>query len=331
MSAAEAAPPRPGPPGSVLVADDNPVNRQMLAELVAGLGHTVTTAENGRQALALLHDHAFDVVLLDVLMPEADGMAVLGRIKSEPRLRETAVIMVSGLGEVDSVVRCIEQGAEDYLIKPFDLVILRTRVNACLEKKRLRDAEARRARELERALEQLRAVQDRLVANQKLASLGALTAGIAHEIRNPLNFVTNFAQLAAELVDELHEHLRGAPGEVGELLAALGQNVAKIQEHGRRTDAIVCGMLLHARGQPAERRRPTSTRWWPSTPSWLTTGCAARARRSRWHSKPSWTRRWRRYRCPRRTSAGWCSTWCTTHVTRRTRSARPPGRASSRA
>ena len=198
---------RAGPPGSILVADDNLNNRRMLAQLLNLLGHHATVAENGRQALELLRDQPFDLVLLDVLMPEMDGVAALRLIKADARLHEVPVIMVSGLDEVDSVVRCIEEGAEDYLTKPLDPIILAARINAWLEKKRLRDAERRRSEELEQALQQLKRAQDRLVAHEKLASLGALTAGIAHEIRNPLNFVTNFAQLAVELVGEVQEQI----------------------------------------------------------------------------------------------------------------------------
>jgi signal transduction histidine kinase len=245
----------PAPPGAILIADDHAANRQMLGQLVALLGHHVTPAEDGRQALALMRGHSFDLVLLDVLMPEMDGVAALGQMKADARLREIPVIMVSGLDEVASVVRCIEQGAEDYLTKPFDPVILAARINACLEKKRLRDAERRRSEELERALAQLKAAQDRLVAHEKLASLGALTAGIAHEIRNPLNFVTNFAALAVGLVRELRGLLGDVAGEAAEVLAALEQNVAKIEEHGRRADGIVQSMLLHARGQPGRRQQ----------------------------------------------------------------------------
>jgi two-component system NtrC family sensor kinase len=251
------APPDPhsGLIGSILVADDLPDNRQMLARLLSLLGHAVTGAANGRETLALLRERSFDLVLLDVVMPEMDGITALKEIKSDARLHEVPVIMVSGLDEVGSVVRCIEEGAEDYLTKPLDPVILTARINAWLEKKRLRDAERRRAEELERALRELKTTQDRLVAHEKLASLGALTAGIAHEIRNPLNFVTNFAQLSVELVRELREQMPKASGETAELLEALEQNVAKIEEHGRRADHIVDSMLLHARSQPGERQK----------------------------------------------------------------------------
>ncbi len=258
MRAAEGAgylDPRAGLPGTLLIADDDAANRQTLARLLSLLGHDVTMAENGRKALSQLHQRPFDLVLLDVIMPEMDGITALKQIKADPKLQEMPVIMVSGLDEVASVVRCIEEGAEDYLTKPLDPIILSARINAWLERKRLRDAARNRSEELERTLQELKATQDRLVAHEKLASLGALTAGIAHEIRNPLNFVTNFAQLAVQLVRELRQRLPDLSKDTAELLTDLEQNVGKIEEHGRRADHIVRGMLLHARSQPGQRQK----------------------------------------------------------------------------
>jgi DNA-binding response OmpR family regulator len=103
----------------------------------------VTAATDGRQALQLLQERDIDLVLLDVMMPELNGYEVLERLKADDRLRHVPVIMISALDQVESVVRCIELGAEDYLPKPFDPVILRARIGACLEKKRLRDQEVR--------------------------------------------------------------------------------------------------------------------------------------------------------------------------------------------
>jgi two-component system, NtrC family, sensor kinase len=250
---------RVGERGRLLVVEDKAPSRETLCRYVAQLGHEVLAAENGRTALDLLRQQGpFDLVLLDVLMPEMDGLDVLEQIGADEQLRETPVIMVSGLGEIETVVRCIEHGAEDYLYKPFDPVLLRARINACLEKKRLRDAARRRAEELERALEQLKAAQDRLVVQEKMASLGVLTAGIAHEIRNPLTFVTGFAQVAQERVDELRRLLESsgrAGGEVPELLADLAQGVTMIRTHGERANSIISGMLLHARAQAGERTR----------------------------------------------------------------------------
>jgi adenylate cyclase len=128
-------------PGRLLVVDDNAGNRDMLARRLERLGYAVTLAENGRQALGLLQAQPVDLVLLDVMMPELDGYEVLAARQQDPTLRDVPVIMLSALDELDSVVRCIALGAEDYLPKPFDPVLLRARIGACLEKKRLRDQE----------------------------------------------------------------------------------------------------------------------------------------------------------------------------------------------
>ena len=128
-------------PGAVLVADDDAVNRLLLGHSLERDGHRVRAVGNGLEALEALGDEAFDCVLLDVLMPGMDGYQVLERIRSEPKLRHIPVIMISALEDVESVVRCIEMGAEDYLPKPFDPVLLRARINAGLARKRLHDLE----------------------------------------------------------------------------------------------------------------------------------------------------------------------------------------------
>jgi DNA-binding response OmpR family regulator len=130
-----------GPVGHILIVDDNALNRDMLARLLARQQHTHEMAGNGRQALELLAARSFDLVLLDIMMPEMDGFETLRRIKDTAALKHIPVIMISAVDEISSVVRCIEMGAEDYLPKPFDPVLLRARVGACLEKKRLRDQE----------------------------------------------------------------------------------------------------------------------------------------------------------------------------------------------
>ena len=133
------APTTSGQPGRLLVVDDNKVNRLLLGRGLEQHGHRVAFAENGRQALALLRAEPFDLVMLDVVMPEMDGYQVLATLTSDPQLRHIPVVMTSALDELDSVVKCIELGAEDYLTKPINPVLLRARINASLEKKRLRD------------------------------------------------------------------------------------------------------------------------------------------------------------------------------------------------
>ena len=126
-------------PGRLLVVDDNKVNRILLSRGLEGDGHTVETAENGRQGLEKLRLGTFDLVLLDIEMPEMDGYEVLERCLQDDELRNIPIIMTSSLDEIQSVVKCVELGAEDYLNKPVNPILLRARVNASLEKKRLRD------------------------------------------------------------------------------------------------------------------------------------------------------------------------------------------------
>jgi class 3 adenylate cyclase/CheY-like chemotaxis protein len=150
----------------ILVVDDNAANREMLARRLEREGYRIEQAEDGRAALALLRSQSVDLVLLDVMMPQIDGYQVLTELKADPELRSIPVLMISAVDEIESVVRCIELGAEDYLPKPFDAVLLRARIGACLEKKRLRDREAEQARELaewNRTLEQRVAEQVALV------------------------------------------------------------------------------------------------------------------------------------------------------------------------
>jgi len=125
--------------GTILIADDNRVNRLMLARGLEQQGHAVSFAEHGVEALQLLRQQPFELLLLDVLMPELDGYEVLAELKDDPLLRDIPVIVTSALDELDSVVRCLEMGAEDYLTKPVNPVLLNARINASLEKKRLRD------------------------------------------------------------------------------------------------------------------------------------------------------------------------------------------------
>ncbi len=123
----------------LLVADDNKVNRLLLTRSLELQGHRVASAENGRVALEMLRNEAFDLLLLDMEMPELDGFQLLEQMFGDARLRELPVIVTSSLEGVAHVVRCLELGADDYLHKPVNPVVLKARINSSLEKKRLRD------------------------------------------------------------------------------------------------------------------------------------------------------------------------------------------------
>jgi adenylate cyclase len=134
--------------GSILVVDDNGINRDLLSRYLERQGHAVQVAPNGQKALEMIAIGAFDLVLLDITMPGLTGYEVLQHLKNSETWRDLPVIMISALDEMDRVVRCIELGAEDYLPKPFNPVLLRSRVGDFLEKKRLRDLEVEQQRKL---------------------------------------------------------------------------------------------------------------------------------------------------------------------------------------
>jgi sigma-B regulation protein RsbU (phosphoserine phosphatase) len=163
--------------GRLLVVDDNEVNRDMLLRRLQRQGHTGAVAANGQEALAMLRNESFDVVLLDILMPGMNGYQVLEHMKADAELRYLPVIMISALHEMDSVLKCIEIGAEDYLPKPFNPVLLKARVGACLEKKRLRDQEVS-------LFQQLQDNYAQLLELEKLRD--GLTHMVIHDLRTPL-------------------------------------------------------------------------------------------------------------------------------------------------
>jgi serine phosphatase RsbU (regulator of sigma subunit) len=135
------------------------MNRDLLSRRLKQLGHGVDTAVNGREALEKIAAGEFDLVLLDIMMPEVDGYKVLETLRENGTLDRLPVIMISAVSEIDSVVRCVEMGATDYLPKPFNPVLLKARVNATLEKKRLRDKERLWAKSMERELDIGREIQ----------------------------------------------------------------------------------------------------------------------------------------------------------------------------
>ncbi len=131
--------PAPNAPATVLVVDDDPLNRQLLSMSIGHLGHTVIEAGNGLEAIETLGQHSVDVVLTDIEMPEMDGYGLLEHRAGHDRLKAIPFIVISGVDEMASIIQCIGLGAEDYLPKPFDPVLLHARLGACLDKKRMTD------------------------------------------------------------------------------------------------------------------------------------------------------------------------------------------------
>ena len=152
---------------AILIVDDNEDNRYTLSRRLRREGYeNLVAVEDGRQALDLLGTQRFDLVLLDVMMPGMNGYEVLEHVRADNALRHIPVIMISALDEIDSVIRCIELGAEDYLAKPFNPTLLRARVGASLEKKRLRDEIMHAMQRMERELDKAREIQLSMVPHE---------------------------------------------------------------------------------------------------------------------------------------------------------------------
>lgn len=177
----------------ILVVDDDQSNREVLGRLLSGMGYSVMGAPDGRAALAILSAYPCDAIFLDIMMPVMDGYQALVAIRGDANLRHVPVIMVSALDEIQVVARCIEAGAEDYLPKPFNPTILKARLVAALEKKRLRDQE----REL---YAELAVAHDKLQKADRLRE--DMTRLLVQDLRMPLTSLLTSLEMSANLGDE---------------------------------------------------------------------------------------------------------------------------------
>jgi signal transduction histidine kinase len=210
--------------GRMLIVDDESLNREMLIRRLQREGCHPAGARTGQEALELLRREKFDVILLDMQMPGMNGIEVLQVLKSDAQFRHLPVVMLSALTDVDRVARSIELGAEDYLPKPINAVLLRARLGACLEKKRFRDHELAQAEELLRA--------------SKLQSIGALAGGLAHDFNNMLTAVLGNLSLLRyrgcppEALPQIIEAERGAlrAQELTRYLLTFAEGGAPIKE-----------------------------------------------------------------------------------------------------
>ncbi len=134
---------------TVLIVDDNEMNRDLLSRRLDRQGYDISLAVDGQQAMDMVINNKYDLVLLDIMMPEINGYQVLEKMKTDSKLHHIPIIMISALDEIESVVRCVELGADDYISKPFNPVLLKARIKACLEKKALHDQEEDHRRKIE--------------------------------------------------------------------------------------------------------------------------------------------------------------------------------------
>lgn len=204
------------PTGSVLVVDDEAVNRLLLVRSLEQEGLRTATAADGLEALDLLRSRPFDLVLLDVVMPLADGFQVLAAMNEDASMRHIPVIVISSLEDMESVVRCIEMGAEDYLSKPFDPALLRARINAGLAKKRLLDLQREYLEQVDLVVEAAVAVEAERFdpasldeVSRRPDALGQLARVFCRMARNVRDREERLRQQVRELSIEI-DHTRSA-------------------------------------------------------------------------------------------------------------------------
>ena len=230
--------------GKILVIDDDPLDRKVLSVSLTEEGYTVSTAENGRLGLQMVRENPFDMVLLDLLMPEIDGFDVLKIIKADVRIRHLPVIVISGEEDLAGITRCISIGAEDYMQKPFDPGLLRARVSACVEKKRLRDQEIRQQQdlnELNKALEVQvhRARIEALEQSQKELELlnrakSKALDHLSHELKTPLSVIQGRLRIFKHQLQA-----EASPADREKFFKTVGKNLDRLIEIQDETDKII--------------------------------------------------------------------------------------------
>lgn len=230
-------------PAKLLVIDDSENARSLLKRRLAMYGHEVIAAANQQEALKILADHQVDVIFLNMFLNGVNSAGLLEKLKSNSDYQNIPIIMISSDDDTELLVKSIEAGAEDYLVKPLNQTILRARLSNCIARKEAYDKELQ-------YLAKIKQGQKQIAAQEKMASVGMLVSSISNELKNPLNFVINFANVSAEICSELIQNLEAnklftdePQKAILENLKKFQSNVSKISDYGRNADQIIRFML----------------------------------------------------------------------------------------
>ncbi len=220
--------------GKILIVDDGQQNRDVLSKRLVRQGHEVVAAASGAEALSLIYGQLFDLVLLDIMMPDVDGFEVLRQLKQDPAVSDIPVVMISALSAVDDIAKCIALGADDYLSKPFEPALLKARVGVCLDKKAARDREKGLFVQLQQSFDRLQALEKQR---------DDLTNMIVHDLRTPMTSIIGGLKsldLAGNLNAEQQEMMRIAISGGDTLLGMINDllDVEKIGAGAMRLDRV---------------------------------------------------------------------------------------------
>jgi len=189
--------------GNILIVDDVPANLHLLARILSKRGYKTRTAPDGQLALRSIELTPPDLILLDIMMPDMDGYTVCKTLKASPATKDIPIIFISALNEVFDKVKAFEVGGVDFIAKPFHEQEVLARISNQLVQRQLFQQTQSYAQQLEQTLNELKKTQAQLIQKEKMASLGQLVAGIAHEINNPVSFIYGNIALAADYARDL--------------------------------------------------------------------------------------------------------------------------------